>query len=67
MEDELFTLNETGKAIWNLLDGKRNVREVATILSQEYELPVTEIEMDVVGLLKELLDRRMLSDRSEIR
>ena len=25
MEDELFTLNETGKAVWKRLDGKENL------------------------------------------
>ncbi len=37
MEDELFTLNESGKAIWDLLDGKRELGSVIAILSENYE------------------------------
>ena len=29
LEDELYTLNETGRAIWQHLDGKRTLAEVA--------------------------------------
>ncbi len=36
LEDELFTLNETGKAIWELLDGRRSLQEVARELSEKY-------------------------------
>jgi hypothetical protein len=60
MEDELFTLNETGKAIWNLMDGKRNLGEVTAALAQDYESPPGEIEQDVLGLVEELVRRRML-------
>jgi hypothetical protein len=29
MEDELYTMNETGKAIWSRLDGKKSLRTLA--------------------------------------
>lgn len=60
LDDELFTLNESGKAIWKLLDGKRTLGEIITALSTEFDAPVGEIERDVLGLVKELLRRRML-------
>jgi hypothetical protein len=60
MEDELYTLNETGKAIWSQLDGKRDLKEIITDLAQEYAAPSGEIEQDVLGLVDELVRRRML-------
>lgn len=60
MEDELYTLNETGRAIWDRLDGKRNLKDVVDELCAEFEAPPAEIERDVVGLVGELLKRRML-------
>lgn len=60
MEDELFTLNETGKAIWDQLDGKTKLSVIITTLSQEYDASPDEIENDVVGLVAELVKRRML-------
>ena len=64
MEDELYTLNATGKAIWARLDGKDKLRDVVAQLSREYEAPAGEIEMDVMGLVEELLRRRMLIEVS---
>lgn len=60
IEDELFTLNETGKAIWNKLDGKRSLKKLVEELSEEFEAPAGEIGKDVVGIVEELLKRRML-------
>ena len=60
MEDELFTLNETGRAIWNKLDGKKNLKEIVAELLDEFEDKAGKIEQDVVGLTSELLKRKML-------
>ena len=32
-DDELYTLNETGQAIWEKLDGERTLNEVAASLA----------------------------------
>jgi hypothetical protein len=60
MEDELFTVNETARAIWERLDGKRSLRDVVKALSGEYKAPAGKIEKDVSGLVGEFLKRRML-------
>ena len=59
-DDELFTLNETGKAIWERLDGQRSLQDVIGELAAGYEAPAGEIETDVLGLVGELVSRRML-------
>ena len=60
LEDEIFSLNETGRAIWNKLDGKKMLKDVVNDLSEEFEAPIEEIQKDVLGLADELLKRRML-------
>jgi hypothetical protein len=60
MEDELYTLNDTGRAIWRLFDGQRDLSTVVAILLDEFSAPAAEIEADVVGLVTELVKRRML-------
>lgn len=60
VEDDLLSLNETGKAIWDRLDGKNDLKKVIETLSEEFEAPAGEIEKDVLGLVEELLKRRML-------
>jgi hypothetical protein len=64
IEDELYTMNETGKAIWDRLDGKRTLRDVIKGLSDEFEASSEQIERDVIGLVKELVKRRMLVEAS---
>ena len=61
MEDERFTLNAVGKAIWDQLDGQSSLAEVAAALSPEYEEAENgAMERDVLGLVAELVARRVL-------
>ena len=66
MEDELFTLNETGRAIWELLDGQKSLRDVVKELEAEFDAPAGEIEADVIGFVEELLKRGMLVEVSSV-
>jgi len=63
MEGELYTLNETGRAIWRKLDGTKKVREIVAELSEEFEAPPEVLEADVAGLLAELLNRKMVIEK----
>jgi len=60
MEDELFTLNETGKAVWIKLDGKKRLSDLVKELQEEFEAPGGEIKQDVIGLVEELIKRKIL-------
>jgi hypothetical protein len=60
LEDELFTLNETGRAVWRKLDGVRPLRAVVSELAGEFDAPLSVIEEDVAGLLGELIRRRIV-------
>jgi len=60
LEDEIFTLNETGRAIWNKLDGKKSLKKTVDCLALEFEAGNAEIRKDVLGLAGELLKRKML-------
>ena len=66
MEDELFNLNETGKAIWERLDGQKSLKEVIEELSGEFDAPEEEIEQDVKGFVEELLKRGILVEAPKI-
>ncbi|HTY08696.1 MAG TPA: PqqD family protein [Candidatus Edwardsbacteria bacterium] len=60
LEDELFTLNATGMAVWKLLDGKRSLKAVAALLAKQYKAKPAVVEKDVAELAAELLERKML-------
>ena len=62
-DDELFTLNESGKAIWTRLDGRRTLGEVARSIADEFEVTLAEVEADIVGFAREMTERRILVAR----
>jgi hypothetical protein len=63
IEDELFTLNETGRAIWAKIDGARPLAAVVRDLVAEFDAPERLVEDDVEGFLQELLDRKMIVEK----
>lgn len=60
MEHELFTLSDTGKAIWERLDGQRSLADVVAELTPEFAAEHGAIKRDVLGLVAELVERKML-------
>jgi len=60
LEDEIFTLNETGRAIWDRMDGKKSLKDISKDLSADFKEDVKEIEKDVLGFTQELFKRKMI-------
>ena len=60
LEDELYTLNETGRAIWEKLDGSRTIDDVAREMAREFDVAEEAVRLDVINLVEELLGRKML-------
>lgn len=52
--ESIYTLNEVGARIWELIDGKRKVKEVKEIIVEEFEVSPQEAEADLIGLLQQL-------------
>ena len=59
-EDDMYSFNETGKAVWKLLNGKNTASQIIEQLNQEHESSEDEIKKDVLGLLNELLKRGII-------
>jgi hypothetical protein len=62
-EEDLFSLNETGRAFWRLLDGKRTLSAIVAELRKQYDAPKGGIEKDILGLAAELLKRRIIREQ----
>jgi len=60
LEDEIFTLNETGRAIWDSMDGEKTLKVIAKDLSSDFESEASDIEKDILGFTQELMKRNML-------
>jgi len=60
-DDELYTLNETGKAIWKKLDGQKSLEQVSIELTEQFSSPAEEIKADVLGFATEMVQRGILA------
>lgn len=58
--DDLYSLNDTGRAIWERIDGEKSVEDIIHSLSVEYDAPIENIEIDVIGIVTELLRRKII-------
>lgn len=45
--NSVYTLNETGAFIWEQINGKRNIEEIISLLTEEYEIENNKAEEDV--------------------
>jgi len=63
LEDECFTFDEWGRAVWAKLDGSRPLGKVVQELLDDYDAPEELLRKDVVGLLQELYERRMIVEK----
>lgn len=59
-DEEIFSLNETGRAIWRKFNGRRKLRETIRELRRDFYGSPEKIEKDCLGLMEELLKRKMI-------
>ena len=52
--DSVFTLNNLGSVVWDLLDGERTVSQIADMVCASYEVTVEEATRDLLEFLSEL-------------
>lgn len=50
----LYTLNEVGARIWELIDGQRSVKALRDTLVAEFEINESEAQQDLVQLIHQL-------------
>jgi len=62
-DDELYTLNETGRSIWQKLDGQRTLSDVVVALGLEFNASQADLEADVLGFAGEMVRRGILATR----
>ncbi len=50
----VYTLNETGAMVWELLDGRRSVGEIGERISGEFDVDAERARSDVSGIISQL-------------
>jgi hypothetical protein len=52
--ESISTLNEVAARIWELIDGKKRVREIKDVILDEYEVTPKKLEADIIKYIKDL-------------
>ncbi len=63
--DAIFTLNDVGSRVWQLIDEPLTVAEIAEAISNEYEVTQDEAERDVLELLVSMEAAGLIREVSE--
>lgn len=59
-DDALYTLNSTGRAIWDQLDGEKSIEEIIDNLSSTFGGDRADIENDVYGFINEMIGHSII-------
>jgi hypothetical protein len=61
--DSIYTLNETAARIWELIDGERSLRQIKSMMLEEFDVPAAEAEKDLIEHLRQLEGIKAVSER----
>jgi pyrroloquinoline quinone biosynthesis protein D len=56
----ILVLNETANEILAICDGTRNIGQIVAVLSEQYEVPTSDLIADVRACLQDLEGRRLV-------
>jgi len=54
---KIEVLNDVGARIWSLVNGRRSVREIVSLLCEEYQVESALAEVDALAFLEDLAGR----------
>jgi hypothetical protein len=63
--DGIYTLNEVGTTVWDLIDGKVSVGQIVDAVRDEYDVPPDEAERDVIELIGSLEEAGLICGSDE--
>ena len=52
--DSIYTMNEVGSRIWELIDGEKPLSEIRDVLVNEFEVNTEETEEDLIEFFQKL-------------
>jgi len=64
--DSIYTLNESGSRIWELIDGQKRVCDIIDSLCEEYDVEIDEAASDVHEFLSALEAAGLIACRGEM-
>lgn len=59
-QGRFIVLNKTGAQVFQMMDGTRNLGEIASALSEQYGISFEQAKRDVLALAQKLLERSVI-------
>jgi len=63
--DSVYTLNEVGTLIWELMDGQKRVSQIVEAICHSYEVTFAEAEKDTLDFLTSLETAGLIAHQKE--
>jgi len=60
-QGKVKVLNEVGAAIWELIDGKRDVKKISEKICAQFDVDQPTAEKDTLEFMAELLEREIIT------
>lgn len=58
--NQIHTLNKVGRAIWELADGTRNIKELISLICERFDVSFEVAQADVLEFAEQLADKNIL-------
>lgn len=61
---QYYSLNEVGARVWELSDGSRTLKDIVTVVSEEFDAPPETVSSDVHELVDDLVGEELLTNNA---
>lgn len=61
-QDSIYTLNDVGAAIWQLIEPTRDAAEIGRLIAEEFDVSVEKAAEDVRAFLTLLADKGLIEE-----
>jgi hypothetical protein len=59
--DTYYSLNETGSLVWKMIDDKKSVEEIASMLSVKYGISAKKAEKDINEIISKFRKDKLIT------
>lgn len=57
---QIKVINETGRMIWDLIDGKSSIGVIVDQIEKNYSIPRSQAEIDVLSFINLFIERKII-------
>ncbi|MBO8164929.1 MAG: PqqD family protein [Brevibacillus sp.] len=58
--NEVYQLDEVGEQVWDLLDGKTSIEQIADHIARKYQVDSNMVLNDIQKFIQELVDKNLV-------